>query len=68
LRLREELALKMMRGRKIENMKIHFAASLITMLFVALVANRSGNVDLSKSINSLSLARGTKGINISHNS
>lgn len=51
-RLKEELALKMVKVRKIDNMKIHAATSLITMLCVALVAIKSGNVDLSKSVNS----------------
>jgi len=51
-RLKEELALKIVRVRKLESLKIHVATSLITMLGVALVAIKSGNIDLSKSINS----------------
>jgi len=50
-RLKEELALKSIKVRRIEWVKIHIAISLITMLCVALVAIRSENSDLSMSIN-----------------
>jgi transposase len=51
-RLKEELALKMVKVRGINNMKTHVATSLITMICVALVAIKSGNINLSKSVNS----------------
>lgn len=51
-RLKEELAIKMVKVRKIDNVKVHVATSLITMLCVASVAIKSGNVNLSKSVNS----------------
>lgn len=51
-RLKEELGLKMVKVRKIDNIKIHVATSLITMLCVALVAIKSGNTNHSKSVNS----------------
>ena len=51
-RLKEELALKMVRVRGIENVKIHVTFSLIAMLCTALAAINSGNSNLLKSINS----------------
>jgi transposase len=51
-RLKEELDLKAVKVRGLDNVKIHAAISLITMLVVALVALRSGNGHLSASVNS----------------
>ncbi len=51
-RLKEELAPKMVKVHRINNVETHVATSLITMLRVALVAIKSGNVDFSKSVNS----------------
>lgn len=51
-RLKEELDLKSLKVRGLDNVKVHAAISLITMLVVALVALKSGNGDLSASVNS----------------
>lgn len=51
-RLKEELALKQVKVRGIDNVKVHVALSLIAMLTVALAAFKTENGHLSKSVNS----------------
>ncbi len=51
-RLKEELNLKAVRVRGIDNVKVHLALSLVAMLTVALAAFKTENGQLSKSVNS----------------
>jgi uncharacterized protein YlbG (UPF0298 family) len=51
-RLKEELTLKAVRVRGINNVKVHLTPSLIAMLTVALAAFNTENGHLSKSVNS----------------
>lgn len=51
-RLKEELNLKAVRVRGIDNIEVHVTLSLIAMLTVALVAFKTENGHLSKSVNS----------------
>lgn len=51
-RLKEELALKFVKVRGIENVRFHVALSLIAMLCIALAAHQTGNETLSKCISS----------------
>jgi len=50
-RLKEEMDFKAVKVRGHESVEIHAALSLITMLSVALVAKKTGNSDLSTSLN-----------------
>ena len=50
-RLKEELNLRSVKVRGINNVKVHIMLSLITMLIVALVAFKTENGNLSKSVN-----------------
>ena len=52
-RLKEELALKDLKVRGLNNVRIHVAFSLIAMLTVALAAFKTGNEDRATSVNSL---------------
>lgn len=51
-RLKEELNLKAVKVRGIDNVKVHLTLSLIAMLIVALAAFNIENEHLSKSVNS----------------
>ena len=51
-RLKEELALKDLRVRGLDNVRIHVAFSLIAMLTVAFVALKTGNGNKATSVNS----------------
>lgn len=51
-RLKEELDLKALKVRGLGRVRIHATVSLITMLSVALIAFKSGNGNLSASVNS----------------
>ncbi len=51
-RLKEELALKDIKVRGLDNVRIHVAFSLIAMLTVALVAFKTGNGNRATSVNS----------------
>jgi hypothetical protein len=51
-RLKEELALKDLKVRGLNNVRIHVAFSLIAMLTVALVALKTGNGNKATSVNS----------------
>jgi transposase len=51
-RLKEELALKDIKVRGLDNVRIHVAFSLIAMLAVALVAFKTGNENKATSVNS----------------
>lgn len=51
-RLKEELALKDLKVRGLDNVRIHVAFSLIAMLTVALVAFKTGNGNKATSVNS----------------
>jgi transposase len=51
-RLKEELALKDLKVRGLDNVRIHVAFSLIAMLTVALVAFKTGNGHRATSVNS----------------
>jgi hypothetical protein len=51
-RLKEELALKDVKVRGLDNVRIHAAFSLIAMLTVALVAFKTGNGNKATSVNS----------------
>jgi len=51
-RLKEELTLKSIKVRGLERVEAHIVISLITMLSIALVVIKTGNGNLSTSVNS----------------